>query len=269
MIRKKLFNFLKKQTSRILQDKTDFIIISVLLIMIIFCIINNAVSQKDDQENPPGQLEVAGIMTGMASGGEGSADADVTELPDPDFQVASDSGEIPEGNGMKSELSQSSEDEDANIKNDIIEDSTALENENGNTAIEEDQAIDFTSSDDFRIEVDLGKQKVFVYYREEIIREMICSGGDENSPTPTGEFTTSEKIKYDWVDRFDMGAYYWTRFYESYLFHSIPFDKNGDMMMEEYEKLGSPASHGCIRLKLEEAKWLYEKIPVGVKVIIY
>jgi len=41
------------------------------------------------------------------------------------------------------------------------------------------------------------------------------------------------------------------------------------MIIEEYEKLGSPASHGCIRLKLEEAKWLYEKLPSGVKVIIY
>lgn len=66
-----------------------------------------------------------------------------------------------------------------------------------------------------------------------------------------------------------MGAYYWIRFYKKYLFHSVPFDENKEMIMEEYEKLGRPASHGCIRLKLDEAKWLYEKLPLGVTVLIH
>jgi lipoprotein-anchoring transpeptidase ErfK/SrfK len=41
------------------------------------------------------------------------------------------------------------------------------------------------------------------------------------------------------------------------------------MMLEEYKKLGNPASHGCIRLDLKDAKWLYEKLPLGVRVSIY
>ena len=32
--------------------------------------------------------------------------------------------------------------------------------------------------------------------------------------------------------------------------------------------LGIPASHGCVRLKVEEAKWLYDNIPSGTKLII-
>jgi lipoprotein-anchoring transpeptidase ErfK/SrfK len=66
-----------------------------------------------------------------------------------------------------------------------------------------------------------------------------------------------------------MGGYYWIRFYKDYLFHSVPFDKNNNMIQEEYNKLGTPASHGCIRLEVENARWLYEKLPHGVKVIIY
>ena len=46
-------------------------------------------------------------------------------------------------------------------------------------------------------------------------------------------------------------------------------DENGEMIVEEFEKLGNPASHGCVRLRLEEAKWLYETLPLGVKVVIY
>jgi len=106
-------------------------------------------------------------------------------------------------------------------------------------------------------------------YNDYLIREMVCSGGAEETPTPPGEFTTSQKIEYAWVDRFEMGAFYWIRFYGSYLFHSVPFDKNKNIIEEEFEKLGIPASHGCIRLALEDAKWLYDKLPLGVKVYIH
>jgi lipoprotein-anchoring transpeptidase ErfK/SrfK len=129
--------------------------------------------------------------------------------------------------------------------------------------------IDFNNSESFKIDVNLGSQVVRIYYNDYLIREMVCSGGAEETPTPPGEFTTSQKIEYAWVDRFEMGAFYWIRFYGSYLFHSVPFDKNKNIIEEEFEKLGIPASHGCIRLALEDAKWLYDKLPLGVKVYIH
>lgn len=37
----------------------------------------------------------------------------------------------------------------------------------------------------------------------------------------------------------------------------------------EAKKLGrTQASHGCIRLSLPDSKWLYEKLPVGTKVVV-
>jgi len=133
----------------------------------------------------------------------------------------------------------------------------------------DEENIDYSDSGNFRIEIDLGRQRVIVFYKDDILREMICSGGAPESPTPMGEFITSQKIEYSFVERFGVGAYYWIRFFEDYLIHSVPFDENGEMIIEEFEKIGSPASHGCIRLKLEEAKWLYETLPLGVKVLIY
>ena len=135
------------------------------------------------------------------------------------------------------------------------------------TSIIED--IDYSDSANFRIEIDLSRQRLMVFYREDILKEMICSGGALETPTPLGEFITNQKIEYSWVDRFDVGAYYWIRFFEDYLIHSVPFDENGEMIVEEFEKLGNPASHGCVRLRLDEAKWLYETLPLGVKVLIY
>jgi lipoprotein-anchoring transpeptidase ErfK/SrfK len=267
----RLLKFLKKQTSKALKEKTDLIIVAVFLIMVLICVISNAVSQKNDSEAPQDKLEVAGIYdSSLAAVSKGSAEADITKQADSDLPDVVAAGGIQAGSSEADESVQSPEEEENIIlKEDNMEEGTSSNSKDVDPVPEEDPDIDFSNSDDFRIEVDLGKQKVFVYCKEKIIREMICSGGTDSSPTPIGEFVTSQKIEYDWVNRFDMGAYYWVRFYKTYLFHSIPFDKDGNMMMEEYEKLGSPVSHGCIRLELEEAKWLYEKLPLGVKVLIY
>ncbi len=142
-------------------------------------------------------------------------------------------------------------------------------NKEDNPETGDGEDIDFEDVENIKIEVDLESQKVIIFYRGSAVREMICSGGAPESPTPVGEFVTSEKIEYSWVDRFDMGAYYWVRFFEDYLFHSVPFDENGEMITGEFEKLGEPASHGCIRLSLDDAKWFYETIPLGAKVLIH
>lgn len=128
--------------------------------------------------------------------------------------------------------------------------------------------IDFSDPADFNIDVDLSLQRVRVYYKGEVIKSMICSGGLPETPTPTGTFQTNQKIKYSFVERFGQGAYYWTRFYGSYLFHSVPYDKDGNLQTEELAKIGSPASHGCIRLYLEDAKWMFDYLPLGINVHI-
>ena len=50
------------------------------------------------------------------------------------------------------------------------------------------------------------------------------------------------------------------------LFHSVPFDETQTVILDD--TLGTPASHGCIRLKVEDAKWLYDNIANDTKIII-
>lgn len=129
--------------------------------------------------------------------------------------------------------------------------------------------VDFNKPSDFNIEVNLTQQKVYIYYKDETLKIMPCSGGTTEKPTPLGKFKTNEKIKYAYVAKYQMGAYYWTRFYGEYLFHSIPYDAQGNILTEELEKIGTPASHGCIRLYVEDAKWMYDKLPLGIGVDIH
>ena len=53
----------------------------------------------------------------------------------------------------------------------------------------------------------------------------------------------------------------------NYLFHSIPFDSDKTTISDP--TLGVPASHGCIRLSVEDSKWLYDNVKNGSKIIIY
>jgi hypothetical protein len=129
--------------------------------------------------------------------------------------------------------------------------------------------VDYTDTANFMIDVNLTAQQVTVLYKNAAIKTMACSGGKPETPTPQGTYTTNQKIYYAWIPKFAMGAYYWTRFYGPYLFHSVPYDSAGYMMTEELNKIGSPVSHGCIRLVLEDAKWLYETLPLGIKISIH
>lgn len=91
-----------------------------------------------------------------------------------------------------------------------------------------------------------------------------CSDGAPSTPTVTGEFTVQGKGMY-----FDSGAarcYWYTQFYGNYLFHSVLYNKDGSLMDG---RLGMGLSHGCVRLQIDNAKWIYDNIPRGSKVVVY
>ena len=56
------------------------------------------------------------------------------------------------------------------------------------------------------------------------------------------------------------------QFLGDYLFHSLPYDENQNQILDY--TLGTPSSHGCIRLNTEDAKWIYDTIDDDTKVII-
>ncbi|MCG0277681.1 MAG: L,D-transpeptidase [Thermanaeromonas sp.] len=49
----------------------------------------------------------------------------------------------------------------------------------------------------------------------------------------------------------------------------MPMDRNQRIIPEEAAKLGTPASHGCVRLEVDNAKWIYDYIPPGTPVYIH
>lgn len=101
------------------------------------------------------------------------------------------------------------------------------------------------------------------------VKAMLCSTG-RNNGTPTGTFRISEK--YEWRP-LNGGVYgqYACRFNGGILFHSVPYVKKdkGTLKTNEFNKLGSQASDGCVRLSVEDVKWIYDNCDVGTKVVVY
>lgn len=132
----------------------------------------------------------------------------------------------------------------------------------------------------YEIEVDAANQIVTVYIgagreNSDIIRQMICSTGRSNS-TPKGTFSVFTRKGVDREEWYYIRAHrayvqYPTRFYNDYLFHSVPYTKADTSMIDEtaLRQMGSPASHGCVRLYSEDAKWIAENCADGTKVHIY
>jgi len=132
----------------------------------------------------------------------------------------------------------------------------------------------------YYVGVDLTNQIVTVYSTADdtIVRQMLCSAG-RDATTPTGTFTmprympSSRLDRKEWVYYYKFHCYvqYPTRIRGDILFHSLPYlSKSHEYIQQSaYRTFGKPTSHGCIRLRWQDAKFICENCPPGTKVIIY
>lgn len=96
-----------------------------------------------------------------------------------------------------------------------------------------------------------------------------CSVGLSSTPTPTGTFYTPDKYRWHTLMGPSYGQYC-TRINGGILFHSVAgYNMTSyNIRARDYNKLGSPASHGCVRLTVRDAKWIYDNCKLGTKVTI-
>lgn len=98
------------------------------------------------------------------------------------------------------------------------------------------------------------------------VKYLSCTPGKASTPTVKGTFTVQGRGKSFGSDTYT--CWYYTQFYHDYLFHSVIYNK-GSMTSIQDGRLGTQLSHGCVRLDINEAKWIYDNIPNGTKVIVY
>ncbi|MFT8314889.1 MAG: L,D-transpeptidase [Clostridium sp.] len=136
------------------------------------------------------------------------------------------------------------------------------------------------------IDVDLTKQIVNIYSNGNVIRKKIaCSTGilgNADTETPVGIFKVKKKLVYpnglklNNNDGTNETVMYPVQFFSNYLIHSVPIDEiqhNNKVEQEENKveksKLGKTASHGCVRVSMDDAKWIYNNTPQNAEVYIH
>ena len=125
------------------------------------------------------------------------------------------------------------------------------------------------------VKVVLSEQRVYAYNkRRRLIASFPASTG-ANDTTPVGRFKVfsksaqayyspnpGERMKF--MTRFTKG-----REGDNIGFHGIPYrvTPKGDIPL--YTPLGiTPVSHGCVRLKVSDAKWLFQNMALGAEVLV-
>lgn len=106
-------------------------------------------------------------------------------------------------------------------------------------------------------------------YYSKPIKAMVCSVG-EGGNTPDGLYTLGSREEWLLLED-DVYGQYATAITGNILFHSVPYftQNKNDLEIEEYNKLGSSVSAGCVRLSVIDAKWIYDNCGEGTIVNIF
>lgn len=126
----------------------------------------------------------------------------------------------------------------------------------------------YSSSTPYIVMVDRGNRKIGIYqgwqgaWRN--VKYWSCTVGAPSTPTVSGVFKVGSRGYY--FNSGNVRCFWWTQFYGDYLFHSTTYYHNGAVADS---RLGLALSHGCVRLDINNAKWIYDTIPSGTTVVVY
>ncbi len=129
----------------------------------------------------------------------------------------------------------------------------------------------------YRLVVDVSEQKVYAYSWSggefsNVVREMTCSTGKKETPTPLGTFTmtTGRGARWHYFKKFDCWAQYAWYIEGDILFHSVLYSQQDESTLTKssVRNLGKRASHGCVRLSVEDAKWIWDNCANKTTVVV-
>ncbi len=129
----------------------------------------------------------------------------------------------------------------------------------------------------YKLRVSIDDQRVYVYALNtfgeyELDQTFICSTGLGNS-TPPGIYTTSTEPlnRWQYFQKYECWAQYSFRITGNIWFHSVLYSapNTSTLRYGSVSALGRKASHGCVRLRVDDAKWIYDNCDAGTIVEVY
>lgn len=118
-----------------------------------------------------------------------------------------------------------------------------------------------------KIEINLKIQKLVYFVGGQPWKEFSVSTGKASMPTPKGNFKIFNKVKKAWSSTYKLWMPYWLGLdHGQFGIHELPVWPSGYREGESH--LGTPVSHGCIRLGVGPAQYLYDRVSKGTEVVI-
>ena len=142
------------------------------------------------------------------------------------------------------------------------------------------KANQYDSPTEYLILMDKKNHILGVYRGKDSNRESvfycICTLGAPQTPTPSGSFLLGsyDGLPFHWrhfdVEGTGMRCWWATRFAPGgYLIHSVLYIPSSSPEQISDGRLGADVSHGCIRLEIDNAKWIYDNVPEKSRCVIY
>jgi lipoprotein-anchoring transpeptidase ErfK/SrfK len=105
-----------------------------------------------------------------------------------------------------------------------------------------------------RVEILVDRQLVLAVQGGQVVRTIHVSTGKPSTPTPVGSFRVYGKFPR-----------WWSTPFREWLLWASPFV--GGVAMHQYPNVPvTAASHGCVRVTLYDARWLFDFVSVGTPV---
>ena len=182
---------------------------------------------------------------------------------------------VDEPNNVDEESADVAEDEDSELEMVNPED-TSWDEEAEDTKVDEkeEKKAKTTSTAQYYIKINYTSNVVTIYTKDAEgnytvpVKALVCSTG---VATPTsGVYKMSNKYRWHLLNGGVYGQYC-TRITGHILFHSVPYSSNSpdSLKYTAYDKLGTKASAGCIRLTVQDAMWIYNNCSSGTYVEFY
>jgi lipoprotein-anchoring transpeptidase ErfK/SrfK len=186
----------------------------------------------------------------------------------------------------------------ANEINEVVENNTVNETTNtttvtesglGTTAEEKAELLRKYSSSPYYIKVNKQCNVVTVYTKDSSgnytvpYKAMLCATGPYTPPTnKKAVYKKAIYAKEDYKRRWGtlqghnghtyVYGQYVSGIVDNVLFHSSTYlekEKQNTLEWEEFNKLGTSASAGCVRLCVRDVKWIYDNVPANTLIEFY
>ncbi len=178
-----------------------------------------------------------------------------------------------EMNTLVVELTENEIDENTIEENNVVNNNIA-----NNPTANNDTKNKNNNGAKYKLDINCTANVVNVYEKDEngdytkCVKVMLCSVGRATPHSGTYSLKKYGGSSWRWRALFgNVYGQYATQITGNILFHSVPYTKPNNSNLEywEYDKLGTSASMGCVRLTVQNAKWIWDNCAAGTKVRFY